>query len=423
MIVTLKEHHQRDHHGEVLIVDPPWNIHNSAQNGIRASSRWPHEYPPGQKQCNFPFFMGYACAFLQQKGINAHLTTFSPPRIPYTDFLKQIIDRDYDIILVETATQTIKSDLDFCRDLKKNLDCLIGLVGGYASACPEECLDHECVDAVLKGEYEQSAYKFVTTREKKIYDYDFTPNIDTLPFPERRDIVFGDVLYQDCSLGARATQQIQMWGSRSCPFGCSFCMYPSVMYNNSKYRTRSAENIAAELDALIRMAGDRDFHVYFDDDTFNIGEKRMIEIADVFKERNIEYVAMCRADTIKNFETLQYMRDCGFVGCKIGVESGCQELVDACNKSLNLADVRRFRQWCRDLDIFIHMTFTFGLEGETKETIETTKRFINELAPDSIQTSACSPVQGTAYHDFLTHKGLITDDTLLNGTEILNLEG
>ena len=72
-------------------------------------------------------------------------------------------------------------------NLKENLNCLIGLVGGYASACAEECLSHEWVDAVLKGEYEQSAYNFVTSPKKRIYDYNFTQDLNTLPFPERRE--------------------------------------------------------------------------------------------------------------------------------------------------------------------------------------------------------------------------------------------
>jgi len=421
MILTLKDKYFRETKGDVLIVDPPWNIHNDKQNGIRASSRWPHEYPSAQYQCNFPFFMGYACSFLQQNGINAHLTTFAPPRIPYKPFLEEIIKRKYRIILVETSTPTIESDLEFCGHLKANLDCLIGLVGGYASANADACIRHDAVDAVLKGEYEKNALDFVRTEERKIYDYNITKEIDALPFPERRDIIFEEILYKDGCLGAKPAKQIQMWGSRGCPYRCNFCMYPPVMYNRARYRPRSAENIAEELDSLIRINGGNDFHVYFDDDTFNIDETRMIEISGVFKERNIEYVAMCRADTIKNFETLEYMRQCGFMGMKVGVESGCQELVDVCNKNLDLHDVKRCRSWCKELGIFIHMTFTFGLEGETKETVQRTKAFINEISPDSMQVSACSPVQGTDYHDNLLARGLINENTKLDGTTILNL--
>ena len=422
MITTLKEKYNRDMNGDVLIVDPPWDIHDAKKNGVRASSRWPHEYPPNRIQSCIPFFMGYACSYLKANGINAHMTTYAPPRVPYRTFLENIVKRRYRIILVETSSPTIGSDLDFCKDLKANMDCLIGFVGGYASANAEACIANEAVDVVLKGEYEQNALEFAKTGECRIYDYNITRDINELPFVERNDILFQDILCNNGTFRARHKKQYQMWGSRGCPFKCSFCMYPPVMYNRAPYRPRTAENIAAELDRLIRINGNNQFHIWFDDDTFNIGEQRMIAIADVFKQRNIEYAAMCRADTIRNFDVLKYMAECGFMGCAIGVESGCQELVDGCNKDLDLNDVVRFRNWCKELNIFIHMTFTLGLQGETQDTIKRTQDFIRTVRPESHQVSGCAPVQGTSYHDYLKDKGIINDATKLDGSVILNLE-
>ena len=408
--------------GDVLIVDPPWDVADETKNGTRASSRWPHEYPQNRIQACMPFFMAYACAFLREKGINAHMTMFSPPRVPYVAFLDEIAKRKYHTVFVETAAATATSDLRFCRDLKEKLDCKIALVGGHASASAETCIEHEAVDAVMKGEYEQNAFDFVRSGKPGIYEYQIVPDINTLPFPKRRDILFGEVQSNNGTFRAKNKQQFQMLGSRGCPFKCSFCMYPPVMYNNTPYRTRNADNIAAELDQLIRITGGNRFHIWFDDDTFNIGHKRMVEIADAFRKRHIQYAAMCRADTIRDFSVLKHMADCGFMGCAIGVESGCQELVDSCNKDLRLEDVIRFRDWCKKLNIAIHMTFTMGLKGETHDTIKRTKDFIKKVNPDSFQMSGCSPVKGTAYHDYLTAKGVIHEDTKLDGSTVLNLE-
>jgi radical SAM superfamily enzyme YgiQ (UPF0313 family) len=418
---TLNHHVGRLDKGELLIVDPPWDIWNDRKNGVRASSRWPHEYAPGQPQCVLPFLMGYACSFLRAHGVKADLTTFSPPRVSYRWFFDEIIRREYEVILVATATQTFKSDLAFCDDLKARTDTLVALVGTYATANAEECIRHPSVDAVLKGEYEKNSLKLFQTRECRIYDYDLLEEIETLPFPVRRDAILGEILHRNGSFGTRASKQHQMWGSRGCPYRCSFCVWPPVMYNGANYRVRSADSIASEIDYLIRKEGGRDFAVWFDDDTFNIGERRMRDIADVFGSRGIEYCAMCRADTIRHRETLAYMRRNGFMGCCIGVESGCQELVDACNKKLDLDDVRRFMTWARELGIYVHMTFTFGLPGETNDTVDRTKRFIREMNPDSFQTSGCAPVKGTAYHDELKKKGLIDDETNLDGSLILQL--
>jgi radical SAM superfamily enzyme YgiQ (UPF0313 family) len=424
MIVTLKDQLYNDRHGDLLIVDPPWDVNDEKRNGTRASSRWPHEFnSPGRIQSSPPFFMAHATSFLRSHGVNAHQTVFSPPRIPYQQFLEQLRQRTYQVVVVEMAIQTLQSDLAFARHLKENLGCMVAAVGAYPSASPDETLSHDCVDAVLRGEYEFSALKLWRTRRPGIYEYDLVEDVNSLPYMDRRDIVFDRIQYQNGGNHARYKNvQYQMWGSRGCPYRCAFCVYPPVMYNNSPYRPRSADHIAGELDHLIRMHGNNQFHVWFDDDTFNIGDDRMCAIAEEFGRRGVEYSAMCRADTTRKFETLKTMAKNGFVHCAIGVESGCQELVDNCNKNLNLEDVRRFRDWCKELNIAIHMTFTFGLEGETQETMERTKHFIREVQPDSLQTSACAPVPGTPYHEMLKKQGLINETTNLDGSQILNME-
>jgi radical SAM superfamily enzyme YgiQ (UPF0313 family) len=68
------------------------------------------------------------------------------------------------------------------------------------------------------------------------------------------------------------------------------------------------------------------------------------------------------------------------------------------------------------------MTFTFGLKGETQDTIKRTRDFIKTVNPDSYQVSGCAPVQGTSYHDYLKEKGVINDATKLDGSQILNIE-
>jgi radical SAM superfamily enzyme YgiQ (UPF0313 family) len=220
---TLKSHKKLEDEGHLLIVDPPWDIRDDRKHGVRASSRWPHEYPPGRPQCVFPFLMGYACSYLRSHGVNAHLTTFAPPRVSYRRFLDEIARRRYRIVLVETSTPTIGSDFAFCDDLKRRLDCLVALVGPYATANAEECIEHRSVDAVLKGEYERNSLKLVETERTGVYEYDLTRDFDSLPMPVRRDIVFGKVLARNGTYGASVPDQEQMWGSRGCPYRCSFC--------------------------------------------------------------------------------------------------------------------------------------------------------------------------------------------------------
>ena len=59
--------------------------------------------------------------------------------------------------------------------------------------------------------------------------------------PQRRTLDMG--LYHD-NPGDIPSPSLQLHGSRGCPYTCDFCVWPQVVYNDNKYRTRSARNMA-----------------------------------------------------------------------------------------------------------------------------------------------------------------------------------
>lgn len=125
--------------------------------------------------------------------------------------------------------------------------------------------------------------------------------------------------------------------------------------------------------------------IYFDDDTFNIGNKHTIEISKVAGKYNIPWFAMCRADTCKK-ETWKIMKDNGCKGVKIGVELGSQYVVDKIiNKHLDLKFTNEIVDYLRTLDMSVHGTFTYGLPGETKEQMLKTKEFIKNTKFNTVQ--------------------------------------
>ena len=85
------------------------------------------------------------------------------------------------------------------------------------------------------------------------------------------------------------------------------------------------------------MVGRYSFNtIYFDDDTFNLGNRHVLNMCEVMRKINKPWAAMCRADTIK-METWKVMKDSGCFGVKLGFESGNQFVVDKIvNKHLDL---------------------------------------------------------------------------------------
>jgi radical SAM superfamily enzyme YgiQ (UPF0313 family) len=182
------------------------------------------------------------------------------------------------------------------------------------------------------------------------------------------------------------------------------------MYEGNQYNTRDPEDIVDEIEYCIKRWGFRSF--YFDDDTFNIGKRRLMRLADEIGKRNLgaPWAAMCRADTCDR-ETLREMKKAGLKAVKYGVESASQELVDASDKSLDLSKVEEMVRYTQSLGICVHLTFSFGLPGETHETAMKTIRWSQFLNPDTIQYSIMTPFPGSRFYKELEAKGhLLTKD-------------
>jgi radical SAM superfamily enzyme YgiQ (UPF0313 family) len=283
------------------------------------------------------------------------------------------------------------------------------------------------VDFIIQGEYEMTAAALIgrlirhedpgslkgllyrtpagaladTGRAELIED------LDALPWPER--LLTPIYKYNDLFAGMQYPS-LQVHASRGCPFGCIYCVWPQVLYGGRNYRARRPEAVMDEVACLVQEFGFQS--VYFDDDTFNIGKKRMLALCAEFERRQlrIAWGAMARADT-SDFETLEAMRRAGMVGIKFGVESGVQELVDRAGKGLDLKKVEEAVADCRRLGILTHLTFTFGLPGETPQTLRRTIDFAKALNPDSIQFSITTPFPGTAYFDQLKQSGHLLTET------------
>jgi len=68
-------------------------------------------------------------------------------------------------------------------------------------------------------------------------------------------------------------------------------------------------------------------------------------------------------------------------------------------------EMRAFTKACRELGVVIHGTFVLGLPIETKETIEETIRFAQELDVFSIQVSLAAPYPGTELYEMAKQNG------------------
>ncbi|MBI5375576.1 MAG: radical SAM protein [Candidatus Schekmanbacteria bacterium] len=409
---------------KVFLGNAPWT--KEGFYGVRAGSRWPHFEKEESEYMPFPFFLAYAAALLEKNSIDVRLVDGIANRDDDKKFFKKLTDYAPDIVVFEVSTNSIDIDLKFAEMTKKMLGENVPVVfcGPDMNMYKASFLENiKCVDIVLKGEYEFTLLEMVQHLDEKkdlnsvegLFFRDrngkviFTgerklvTDLDLFPWPARHQLQMGK--YNDTP-GNIPKPSVQMWASRGCPFKCIFCSWPQIMYGGNSYRTRNPVDVVNEMAWLVNEKGFKS--IYFDDDTFNIGKKRIISICDEIKKKGLKvpWAIMARADT-SDREMLEAMVDAGLYALKYGIESGVQDIVKVCGKDLDLAKAKENIRITKELGIKIHLTFAFGLPGETMDTIKRTVDFAIEQDPDSLQFSIITPFPGSRYFEDLDRKGFI----------------
>jgi radical SAM superfamily enzyme YgiQ (UPF0313 family) len=409
---------------KILIGNSPWS--KPGFYGVRAGSRWPHFEKCGAQYIPFPFFLAYATALLEKNGFDVKLVDGIAEGISEEEFYRKLKDYSPDLVVYEVSTPSIELDLQVARETKKlfGKDVPVLFCGAHHEMYGTEFLKkHSDIDLVIQGEYEFTLLELAKILSSGgqlddvkglIYrsengDIKLNPkrplemDLQKYPWPARHHLPMDK--YVDLPGGIPAPS-LQIWASRGCPYQCIFCSWPQIMYYGSSYRVRDPKDVVDEIEWCVKKYGFKSF--YFDDDTFNIGKQRILTICEEIKNRKLSlpWAIMARADCMDR-EMLIALKEAGLTALKYGVESGVQEIVNVSGKNLDLAKVRKSVRMTKELGIRVHLTFTFGLPGETWDTINKTINLATELDPDSLQFSIVTPFPGSKYFDMLDRKGFI----------------
>jgi radical SAM superfamily enzyme YgiQ (UPF0313 family) len=188
----------------------------------------------------------------------------------------------------------------------------------------------EEVDHLVLGEAEVTLPPFLEDLEKgyakHIYTSKERPDITKTPLP----------LWSLLDIKKYSSMSIQY--SRGCPYNCEFC--DIIILNGNVPRTKSKEQIIAELDALCNR-GWRD-SIFVVDDNF-IGNKRKLKkeilpaIIEWQKERKYPTSLFTEAsiNLADDEELMRLMVEAGFDMVFIGIETTNEESLAECSKNQN----------------------------------------------------------------------------------------
>ena len=406
---------------KILFSNPPWWVSKNKYNlpggvikklwtrGVRAGSRWPHtmvvksspdDYVFGDN-VPYPFFLGYAAGYCKK---NTSAKIFFRDSIglseSYEKFYEYIKINKFDMIFIESGTPSWDHDEKVLDQIKKILPEVKIVICGPIFTKGDELLNNKNIFAVLKGEYEKNSAEVINQQISKVYNFNFLTKdeMNNSPFPFYDSL--HSKIYWDSNPHGQIPPQAHVLTSRGCPYKCIFCVWPATMTsddpdgnNKRTVRQYSPEYMEGFLTEIIQKY--KFNSIFFDDDTFNLGDIHVENICKIMKKLKVDWTAMCRSDGC-SFEKWKMMKESGCIGVKIGYESGSQRVIDKIiNKKLDLKIAKETTKKLLDIGLKVHGTFTYGLPGETKEDMITTRKYLESLNLTSYQESGTAEIEGT----------------------------
>ena len=357
----------------------------------------------------------------------------APPRgITLADLLPDA--GKYEFLVIYTSTPSFANDVKVAEAYKAaNPNLLIGFCGAHVainntdSITASPAIDFVCdteFDFAIKEIAEGAALKDVLGITIRIDDKPhFTgkrpliEDMDTLPWVT--PIYKENLVTSDYYNGYMLHPYMSLYTGRGCKSRCTFCLWPQTIAGHN-YRTRSVANVAAE----IKYARDtfpeiKEF--FFDDDTLTDNVGNVEALAVELGKLGVTWSCNAKANVPR--KTLEIMKQNGLRLLLVGYESGNQTILNNIKKGILVTRAKQFTKDCHELGILIHGTFIVGLPGETKDTIEETIRYAQEINPKTIQVSLPAAYPGTFLYDQAKANGwLIAEDgsQLVAGSGVQN---
>ncbi|MCP5007558.1 MAG: radical SAM protein [Planctomycetes bacterium] len=332
-----------------------------------------------------PLGILYLAGYLESKGADTEVVDLANRESMLETALEPYADSDmYGITSTSPQYPQARKILKILRRLNPTASVTIG--GAFPSSLPDKCI-RDGFDFVIKGEGEEALFRLIANKEESkktgIIHASYIQDLDTVPFPARHmvDILSFGYEIED---GRGAT----LITSRGCPFTCSFCS-KEVWQQGTRFH--SASYVLSELEHLIHNYGFR--HFLFLDDTITLRRDRLLKLCRLMQPFDIKWRCYARTSTTK--EMLLAMKSAGCVEIGVGVESGSQVILDGVNKKETVEENAEFVNLCKEIGITANVFLMIGLPGETYETVEETRLWMERVRPQKFGFNIFMPYPGT----------------------------
>jgi radical SAM superfamily enzyme YgiQ (UPF0313 family) len=337
--------------------------------------------------------VAYLAAVLQREGISVEVLDAYALQLEANEIIRILADRSPAVVgisLLSTSYEIVSSLVNQIRSLIPHVVIVVGNL--HASLYCEEILLHGVADYVVHREGEYVLLDLVRTLERggdptsvrgisfldgqRVFHTEIPPlieDLDSLPFPAW-ELFSRDAYRTDprTEVVPGVTETLIL-ATRGCPNQCTFCSSRTSRSLGPRYRMRSPENVADEMEFMHDRFGSTVFG--FMDLAFPLVKSHAMglfsEIVRRGLQRKISWMTECRVKPLDE-ETVAAMKKAGCVRMNFGIESGNDEVLRRLRKNFTTEDVQRAVTMANREGIEVDGMFMLGLPGETEESIRQT---------------------------------------------------
>ena len=367
-----------------------------------------------------------------------------------------------DVLAVSFYTPQAEGAYALINNIKKVLpETFVAAGGVHATALPEEVFERSRPDAVVIGEGEETFAELIKLlREKRNSAEDlrripgvafcengktektlprpFIQDLDSIPFPAYDLIDLKD--YKGWYLN-KGGLEAPLFSARGCPYCCTFCSNIVWKMGRPSVRLRSPENIADEIEWLVKEYGVNE--IYDCSDEFNNNIHNALAICREIRRRNLKvwWKTSLRADRLPE----ELVKEMALAGCwyaLIGVESGNERTLKGINKKIDLSEVENSCRLLKKYGIKVQGLFMlynvwekdgrleYETTAEVKKTLDYAYRLVKNRLLDYVGWSITVPYPGSKLYGLAAKHNLIQpeyqgkwEDWLKKDSYVLSLPG
>jgi len=374
-----------------------------------------------------PMGVLYLATMLRNEGLEVSMLDQAARGLSVGEAVKWVRKETPDILGFSTLTGSGRTAATIAREVRREDSSITIVFGGYHATFNAERLlnKYPWIDIAVRGEGEHTVIELVehlekrqklknvlgiTFREKNEVmstpDRPLIEKLDLLPFPDRK--LLNLEYHSNIAEASIAPKKFaSIISSRGCPYRCRFCSCQRIA--RGTWRRRSVDNMFEEICFLV-SEGYRQF--MFVDDSFTVNPKRVVEFCHrVRKARmDIEWFFEGRVDRC----SYDMLREAVKAGCRIvffGIESANQKILDYYDKRITPKQSRQAVETARKAGVdVVSGSFIVGAPNETKQEVENTLKFAQQLEIDIPQFNILCAFPGTDLWRELKAKGILNED-------------